>query len=509
MVQAHRSFLAALKVGIVPAGEDAETILREVEDFEDEENVEALRASSLRYAIAHFDEGKLARDVGQDLLLLEKILALVEPITPQRDAKLQVLLERLSKLPLNSGKRLIFTQFTDTARYLYENLREVGETSTRIEWISSRVSNKAAIVGRFAPRANPDLAEKDREKDIDILITTDVLSEGLNLQDCDKIVNYDLHWNPVRLIQRFGRIDRIGSEHEHIHAFNFLPEVGLERNLGLRQKLRQRICEIHETIGEDSSILEAGESINEQAMYAIYEANGEAIAKMEEETDAKSVHLSEAEELLRQLRENDPNEYARIAALPDGIRSAKSANANGLFVFSQAGSYRELQLLDVAGKLISHDIPQLLGLLECGKNTPWTEFSEELAELIVQVQRRFQETTRQRRVELDHLQSLTHSQRYVMRELRDVYNSTADATVQSRVEQFEQVFRQPLPQAVVRELNRLRKNGLNGDALMHALLGIYHTHSLRERTQRSLSEASVQDLPRLVCSEAITKLRRP
>ena len=106
------------------------------------------------------------------------------------------------------------------------------------------------------------------------LVATDVLAEGLNLQDCDNVINYDLHWNPVRLIQRFGRIDRIGTEHDVDYGFNFLPETGLERNLGLRPKLRNRIQEIHDTIGEDAAILDEGEQLNESAMYAIYEKKG-------------------------------------------------------------------------------------------------------------------------------------------------------------------------------------------------------------------------------------------
>src|SRR4030042_1315602 len=108
------------------------------------------------------------------------MFVLIEPITPEKDAKLKTLKERLALPPLKIGKRLIFTQYADTARYLFENL---------------------------------------------------------NPQDCDKIINYGLHWNPVRLIQRFGRIDRIGSDHDIIYGFNFLPETGIERNLGLREKL--------------------------------------------------------------------------------------------------------------------------------------------------------------------------------------------------------------------------------------------------------------------------------
>jgi hypothetical protein len=365
--------------------------------------------------------------------------------------------------------------------------------------------NKGAILGRFAPRANPEHACTDHDQEITTLVTTDVMAEGLNLQDCDKIINYDLHWNPVRLIQRFGRIDRIGSEYDRIHGFNFLPEAGLERNLGLRQVLRQRIREIHETIGEDSSILEAGERLNEQAMYAIYESKGEGLAALEEEPDAESVYLAEAEELLRLLREKDPDEYARVAALPDGIRSAKKSRANGLFVFSKAGSYRELLLVDETGRVISSDLPGLLGLLKCGKETPAVEFPEHLVGVLVRAQRQFAEDAEQRRAGQSHIQSLTHSQRYVLRELREIYGGTEDPAVHGRVEQLEQVYRQPLPQAVNRELNRIRRDGVAGEPLLRALTVIYHAHGLRDRQRSAPGDTATDDLPRLVCSQAFTR----
>src|SRR5207302_1101880 len=140
-----------------------------------------------------------------------------------------------------------------------------------IEVIFSGDKSKARVVGRFAPKANPEYRFQGSECELSALVATDVLAEGLNLQDCDKIINYDLHWNPVRLIQRFGRIDRIGSDSDVIYGFNFLPETGLDQNLGLRQTLHNRIQEIHDTIGEDSAILDHTEQLNEEAMYAIYE----------------------------------------------------------------------------------------------------------------------------------------------------------------------------------------------------------------------------------------------
>ena len=176
---------------------------------------------------------KLRDHIDHDIGILNRMLQLVEPITPEQDAKLQVLIKQLDEAPLNEGKRLIFTQYADTARYLYENINP-GDRDETIDVIFSGDKSKFRVVGRFSPLSNPEYRALPNEAELDTVIATDVLSEGLNLQDCDKIVNYDLHWNPVRLIQRFGRIDRIGSEHDVVYGFNFLPETGIERNLNLQ-----------------------------------------------------------------------------------------------------------------------------------------------------------------------------------------------------------------------------------------------------------------------------------
>src|SRR3989337_1074684 len=127
----------------------------------------------------------------------------------------------------------------------------------------------------------------------------------------------------------FGRIDRLGSEYDVIFGFNFLPETGIERNLGLRQKLRNRIQEIHDTIGEDSTILDHTEQLNEEAMYAIYEKKGGQLSLFEDEED-EFVDLNEAEKILRQLQKDNPAEFDRIAALRDGIRAVRPAATPGM-----------------------------------------------------------------------------------------------------------------------------------------------------------------------------------
>ena len=245
---------------------------------------------------------------------------------------------------------MIFTQYADTAKYLYANLNP-GDRLPDVEVIYSGDKSKARVVGRFAPKANPEYHFAKGEAELMTVVATDVLAEGLNLQDCDNIINYDLHWNPVRLIQRFGRIDRIGSEHEVIFAFNFLPEVGIEKTLGLYNTLHNRIQEIHDTIGEDSNILDETERLNPEAMYAIYETQGGGPVQLDlwGKPEDEFLDLNEAEEILRQLRKEDPAEFERIATLRDGIRTARLSSQKGLFVFCQAGRFQQLFLLDDKG----------------------------------------------------------------------------------------------------------------------------------------------------------------
>jgi superfamily II DNA/RNA helicase len=139
-------------------------------------------------------------------------------------------------------------------------------------------SSHASSARRFSPRANG--IQVDDSEQIDLLISTDVLSEGVNLQDADTLINYNLHWNPVRLILRAGRIDRIGSTNEEIYIASFLPERELEENLGLEEVLKRRIDDFIRVFGEDSSILPGEEKLDERTMADAY--SGEALERADD-----------------------------------------------------------------------------------------------------------------------------------------------------------------------------------------------------------------------------------
>jgi HKD family nuclease/superfamily II DNA or RNA helicase len=504
LLKIHESFLKSIDEGFVPAGEEAQYLLYGSDTLEEPDLMDALRAVSQRYDAKDFDTKTLRDHIGHDIELLKTIRKLVEPITPEKDAKFQTLRARLADKPLKNAKRLIFTQYADTAKYLYANLNP-GDRLPDMEVIYSGDKSKARVVGRFAPKANPEYHFAKEEVELMTVVATDVLAEGLNLQDCDNVINYDLHWNPVRLIQRFGRIDRIGSEHDVIFAFNFLPEVGIEKTLGLYNTLHNRIQEIHDTIGEDSNILDETERLNPDAMYAIYETQGRGPMQLElwDKPEDEFLDLNEAEEILRQLRKEDPAEFERIAALRDGIRTARPSPQKGFFVFCQAGRFQQLFLLDDKGAVVSRDVPKVVGTVKCAPDAEAAKLPEGYNKAVMAVHRMFAEEVKHREAERKHTFNLSHGQLYALRELRILFEATTEEEMNGNINILEKAFRGTATGAVKRELNQLRRNGVMGEALYKNLIRTYDQHNLKDVAgQRSL-EFEANTIPRIVCSEAL------
>lgn len=214
------------------------------------------------------------RDVlKQDAETLELLVLMVNDITPEHDLKLQALYKLISQKvenPINSGNKkvLIFTAFSDTAEYLYENVSRYAMEKYHLHtaMISGTVEGRTNLKG-LKPTFNNILTcfspvSKDRDvlmpgsnMDIDILIATDCISEGQNLQDCDYCVNYDIHWNPVRIIQRFGRVDRIGSHNKQIQLVNFWPDLDLDEYINLKARVETRMkISVMTSTGDDNPI---------------------------------------------------------------------------------------------------------------------------------------------------------------------------------------------------------------------------------------------------------------
>lgn len=242
-------------------------------DFDDEELRDSVIGGKVKVLLQDIDQVKMKGFLESDKQIIEKLLGRCEEITVSRDQKLQDLIqlieEKIDK-PLNTENKkvIVFSAFADTVRYLYNNLASyfqnkhqlnaamvVGGDANKTNLIDCK-TDLQSILTNFSPLSKSRDTVMPKEKDnIDLLFCTDCISEGQNLQDCDFLVNYDIHWNPVRIIQRFGRIDRIGSQNKYIQLVNFYPTRELDQYIDLVQRVkgRMQILDISAT-GDDNVI---------------------------------------------------------------------------------------------------------------------------------------------------------------------------------------------------------------------------------------------------------------
>lgn len=209
--------------------------------------------------LADMDYLSWSKTLKKDFEVLELLTLMVGDITPEHDCKLQELFEVIRdkiENPINEGNKkvIIFTAFADTAEYLYDNVSSYVKKNFGLNsaMVTGSVDGRTTIpklkgdlntvLTCFSPISKgKELLMPNEKSEIDILIATDCISEGQNLQDCDYLVNYDIHWNPVRIIQRFGRIDRIGSKNDYIQLVNFWPDVTLDEYIDLKAKVETRM----------------------------------------------------------------------------------------------------------------------------------------------------------------------------------------------------------------------------------------------------------------------------
>ena len=226
------------------------------EDEEDEEFSVGGRRQS--YRLAELDVARWQADLQADKATLEIVHLQVAAITPERDGKLReikrAVRDKARKPTLDrdgdpNQKLLVFTTFKDTALYLYDNLAELAvDLGINVAMVSgdetrttAGYNNFNAILSNFAPKAR-NRGNVDTDADIDLVIATDCISEGQNLQDCDTVLNYDIHWNPVRIIQRFGRVDRIGSRNKSVRMINYWPTSDMDVYLKLESRVQARMA---------------------------------------------------------------------------------------------------------------------------------------------------------------------------------------------------------------------------------------------------------------------------
>lgn len=227
----------------------------------------------VKIELADMDYMSWRAELKADVDILELLTLMIADITPEHDSKLQELLKLVSEKienPINPGNKkvLIFSAFSDTAEYLYNNVSTYIKKKYGLDTavITGSIDGKTTINGLRATLNNVltcfspiskgrDVLMPESKTEIDVLIATDCISEGQNLQDCDYLINYDIHWNPVRIIQRFGRIDRIGSKNSQIQLVNFWPDMDLDEYINLKGRVETRMkISIMTSTGDDNLI---------------------------------------------------------------------------------------------------------------------------------------------------------------------------------------------------------------------------------------------------------------
>lgn len=330
--------------------------LDDVEEYLDKfGNLEGIEFSDFNKDKYHFEE--LCEDIDVDIRLLNQILNKVNTIKPVDDAKLNVLKEKLLELS-KDGQIVLFAYYADTLNYIYQAIIEDPRFSNlNIQAISSSGQTSKN------PSQRGKILEEFSSGKTNILISTDVLSEGQNLQSAKYLINYDLHWNPTRMVQRAGRIDRIGSKYEKIYIYNFFPEKELEELLNLLKILQYKITNINDSLGLDGTIL--GEPIKPKVfgiIRAIKDKDKNVFKELEEDSFAGG-------EMFYQPLKDFMREQAieEIEQIPYGVHSGlKNGSITGIFFYYKyADDFNYWYLYDINSEEIITNKTEISQFIAC------------------------------------------------------------------------------------------------------------------------------------------------
>jgi len=513
-INTHKIFLNLLDQGIIPIGDivakEMYEIAREEPDFiDDPEEIKKLgdnisreitEKGETKYDINAFEIGKMRDDIEKDLETFEEISGLIQRLTYKTDDKL-LTLQKLLENEYLGKKVLIFTEFASTAKYLFDVFNKNLKWKGNMEQVDASTDNAIQIARRFDPENNPGYDEIKKSDEVNLLISTDILSEGVNLQAGQVIINYDFHWNPVRLIQRAGRVDRIGSKHDVIDVINFLPDPKIEEDLGLETSVSYKIDEIQKIIGEDYKILKEDESINEQDIYAIYKSD-ESILDRE---DSDLLEPSEFERILTDIQINNPKFWEEFKKIPDGIRSSTKKFSNGKLLMtceseSASGRIRKYYLISTDKKTREVAPREALTLLRSEDKEVHPSYAE-YDELVSVGWKRFLSDLEQVRAKEVSGPNITTTQKWIIERLLKMVKQNEFSEEKDKIETLRKVFSKSITMSAVnRELNKIRKSNPADAHLLSILMDIYRNFELQKKSDEIESEYSS---PRILYSRFI------
>ena len=435
---------------------------------------------------------QLADDLLDDAKTLTSILEICGDWEPNKDAKLSALVDLLTNAH-STDKVLVFSQFADTVRYLETQLK--ASAVDRLAGVTGDHSNPTTVAWRFSPISNEKRSNVLPDEELRVVVATDVLSEGQNLQDCAIVVNYDLPWAIIRLIQRAGRVDRIGQKAESIICYSFLPADGVERIIRLRARVRQRLRENAEVVGTDESFFE--DDRNNQVVRDLFTEN----AGILDGDDDTEVDLSSyAFQIWKNAIDADPDLEEKIPALPNVVFSTKSHSATNDEPHGVLGYLRTAQnndalvWLDRNGNNVSESQFKILKAAECKPNTPAIPRHEKHHALVEKAVELVAEEEKSVGGQLGRPSGARFKTYVRLKRLAgELQGSLLDSPDLRKA--IEEIYRYPLRQSATDILNRQLRSGISDEDLAALVL------ALREDSNLCLihKEAEAHE-PRIICS---------
>jgi len=439
---------------------------------------------------------QLTKDLRSDSKSLMKILTKCGAWNSDRDTKLHELLNLLQKT--HSGQKvLLFTQFADTVEYLQSQLRSRGVRD--VAGVTGDTDNPTAVAHRFSPVSNGKRNRITPAEELRVVLATDVLSEGQNLQDCSVIVNYDLPWAIIRLIQRAGRIDRIGQKADAILCYSFLPADGVERIINLRSRVQQRLRENAEVVGTDEIFFE--NDPNQQPLVNLY---NEKSGILDGDDDTEVDLASYAWQIWKNAIDQDPRLEHIIPDLPNVVYSTRPHEPTldqpeGALVYLRTADGNDaLAWVNTQGKSVTESQFTILKAAECPPGTPALERHDRHHEWVEKGLKLIVDTEKTVGGQLGRPSGARFRTYERLKHFADSMKGTLLATGDTYVQltkSIEDIYKYPLLQSATDTLNRQLKSGVADDELAELVIALRQDARLC-RVSEDESEAE----PQVICS---------
>ena len=396
-------------------------------------------------------------------------------------------------------KIIVFTQFADTVRYLEKHLKFRGVS--RFSGVTGDSPDPTALAWRFSPESNEKRGRIKPDDELRVLVATDVLSEGQNLQDCFIVVNYDLPWAIIRLIQRAGRVDRIGQNAENIFCYSFLPAEGVERIIRLRDRVRVRLQENAEVVGTDEAFFE--DDRNDQAVVDLY---NEKAGILDGDDDTEVDLASYAYQIWKNAADADPKLKRIIPAMPSVVYSTKelkseSTKPEGVLVYMRTGEGNDaLAWIDQKGGSVTESQFEILKAAKCRPDTAAILRHENHHEL---VKKGVDLLIEEERHVGGQLGRPSGARFRIYERLKDYAGEIEGTLFESRdlLRAIDDIYRYLLRPSAIDTLNRQLRSGISNMALAQLVI------ALREEDRLCLihkEDGEVRE-PKIICSMGLVE----